>query len=130
MFFLWAFCLIWAMFAEFLRMARIHSFEEAEAFVCIFFGIYSIVFAFAWWTIFVNKPASKRWAIAANLIFAIPPVPELIAASWHWRVWHGFVESERYWWVATLIGLVGIITFSIPYHGQRREAQVPVDVLP
>jgi hypothetical protein len=130
MFFLSAFCLIWAISAGLLRMARTHSFDGADIFVYTVFGIYSIVFAFAWWTIFVNKPVSKQWAIAANLILAIPPVPVLIAAFWHWRIWRGFVESERDWWVATLIGFVGIVTFSIPYHGQRRKSQMPVDVLP
>jgi hypothetical protein len=84
-------------------------------------AIYSIVFGIAWWMIFRGKPALKQWAIAANLIIIFTYVPALI--SWNWR---GVLKDELQWWPAILLGIFGIIIFSIPYHGRRHKSQIPV----
>lgn len=127
LFFFFAFSWAVAISSSILRMVRTHSFDGAGSFILAFFFAYSIVCAFAWWTIFTNKPSSRRWAIAGNVLFAIPPDPSLILLVWHRQGWHSLVESERSWWVATLVGIFGMIVFSIPYHGWRHKEQIPAE---
>lgn len=119
-FFLFAPCGLYVVTTAFLRMARTHSFNLVDIFTWTLMGIYSIVLSIAWWMIFTDKPASKQWAIAANLIIVNPYLPGVII-GWRWQVWKGIFNSERDWWPASVIGVVGIIIFSLPYHKWRTE---------
>jgi hypothetical protein len=83
---------------------------------------YSIVLGIAWWMIFRGKPASKQWAIAANLIIIFTFVPALL--TWNWQ---GVMKAELQWWPAILFGIFGIIIFSIPYRGRRHKPQIAVE---
>jgi hypothetical protein len=78
------------------------------------FAVYSIVWFIAWWMILREKPAAKRWAIAANLILIFTYLPGIVTGTWQ-----GVLKAERVWWPFILIGIFGIIIFSIPYHGWR-----------
>lgn len=75
---------------------------------------YSIVWTIAWWMILRKKPTANRWAIAANIIFIFDYFPLLAFGNWR-----GFLAAERAWWLFILVGIFGIIIFSIPYHGWR-----------
>jgi hypothetical protein len=75
--------------------------------------IYSVIFGIAWWMIIRGKPTLKRWAIAANLIFIFFYFP---AVFWNWR---SVLIDEFNSWPVIIIGIFGIIIFSIPYHGWR-----------
>ncbi|HVC48319.1 MAG TPA: hypothetical protein VND90_13835 [Terracidiphilus sp.] len=77
-------------------------------------AIYSVVWVIAWWMILRKKPAAKRWAIAANLILIFTYLPVLMFGNWR-----GFLKLELDWWQFILIGIFGIIIFSVPYHGWR-----------
>lgn len=82
-------------------------------------AIYSIVCGIAWWMIFRDKPALKRWAIAANLTFIFSYLPALVTGSWR-----DVLKAERAWWPFILFGIFGIIIFSIPYHEWRHKSQI------
>ena len=97
-----------------------HLVERDELFGFIIIAIYSIVWGIAWWMILRGKPASKRWAIAANLIFIFNYVPALVSGNWR-----GFLKAELDWWPEILVGIFGIIIFCIPYHGWRDRSLAP-----
>jgi len=100
------------------RLSRTHLVDMGAIVTSTIFTIYAVVFGFAWWMIVRGKPVLKRWAIAANIIFIILYFPVVF---WDWRV---VLKDELESWPVILIGLFGIIIFSIPYH-RRRVAQVP-----
>jgi hypothetical protein len=75
--------------------------------------VYSIVFDITWWMFVRGKPALKQWAIAENLICIFIFSPTAVV-YWNWR---GFLRAELGWWPVILIGVFGIIIFSIPYRG-------------
>lgn len=116
---------IFVVSAAFLRMVRAHSFDVAGIFAWTYYGAYFIVFAFAWWTIFRDQSASKRWAITASLIITIPPVPDLMIYCARSHGWQDFVKSERDSWPQTLFGIIGIIIFCLPYHEWRNKSHNP-----
>lgn len=72
--------------------------------------------------IFRNKPALKKWAIAANLVLIFNYVPAIVTGNWK-GVW----KAEREWWPVILIGVFGIVIFSIPYDGWRHKSLSPLD---
>jgi len=82
-------------------------------------ALYSIVWGIAWWMIFRGKPALKRWAIAANLTFVFTYLPALATGTWR-----DVLKAELDWWPIILVGIFGIIIFSIPYHGWRWPAPI------
>ena len=84
-------------------------------------AIYSIIWGVAWWMIFRDKLASKRWTIAANLTLIFTYLPALATGSWR-----DVLKAELAWWPFILFGIIGIIVFSIPYHGWRQKSQVQV----
>jgi len=88
-------------------------------------AIYSIVWGIAWWMIFRNRHASKRWAIAANLTFVFIYLPALVTGTWR-----EFVKAELDLWPVILFGILGIIVFSIPYHGWRQKPQIQASQIP
>jgi len=95
--------------------------ERSEAvftIVNIEFAVFSLVLGTAWWMIFRKKPDSKLWAIAASLAFVFTHADALIVGNWR-----GFLNLELKYWPLRLIGITGIIVFSIPYHGWRRRSQ-------
>lgn len=123
-FFTFASCGVFVVSAEFLKMARTHSFDGSDVFAWTLMGIYTIVLGIAWWTIFRDKPVSKQWAIAANLIAVNPHVPALLI-SWRWQFWQNFLQTERDWWPITVFGVVGVIIFSLPYHHWQNKRHSP-----
>jgi hypothetical protein len=100
------------------NLARTHLVDRGEIVTDITFTIYSIVFGIAWWMIVRGKPALRRWVIAANLILIFTFVPALLTKDWR-----GVLKLERDWWPVILIGIFGMIIFSIPYHGWRHKSQ-------
>ncbi|HEY2472812.1 MAG TPA: hypothetical protein VGI45_33815, partial [Terracidiphilus sp.] len=58
--------------------------------------------------------------IIANSILIVFWWPPLLIGNWRL-----FWEDERRWWPVVLVGIFGIVIFSIPYHGWRREQRVP-----
>lgn len=86
-------------------------------------AIYSVVWGMAWWMIFRGKSASKRWAIAANLILIFNYLPALATGTWR-----DVLKAELAWWPVISIGVFGIIIFSIPYHGWRHKSQIRAQI--
>ena len=84
------------------------------------FTIYSVAFGVAWWMILRGKPALKRWATAANLVLIFLYLPVVF---WDWR---GVLKDELRWWPVVLIGIFGIVIFSIPYRGWQYKSQIPM----
>jgi hypothetical protein len=102
------------------HMARTHLVDKGAFVTSTIFTIYSVVFGIAWWMIVRGKPTLKRWAITANLILIFTYFPLVF---WDWR---GVLKDELDSWRGILIGIFGIIVFSIPYHGWRHKSQIPV----
>lgn len=98
------------------KSVRTHSVPEGVISGTTGVAIYSLVSGIAWWTIFRGKPASKHWAIAANLIIAFTWFPLLAFESWP-----ALLKDELARWPAILFGIFGIIVFSLPYHGWRQH---------
>ena len=125
-FLFWSFCSVDIAFVNIRRAALAHVVDRGAIGTSTIFPIYAAVFGIAWWTILRGKPTSKRWAIAANLflIFFYLPVEFLALIFWGWRGlwdWREGLRDELEWWPFILIGIFGIIIFSIPYHGWRRD---------
>jgi hypothetical protein len=94
-----------------------HVFERRTLLGGASMAVYAIVFDITWWMFVRGKPALKPWAIAANLICALIYLP---GALFYWN-WRGFLRAELDVWILVLIGILGIIIFSIPYQGWRRK---------
>jgi hypothetical protein len=74
--------------------------------------IASIVFAFAWWTIWKRKDSAKIWGTVASLLSLLAPLPMLyFGVSVFLKTFLGF------YWPSTVLGIVGLIAFSL----QRRQ---------
>gem|GEM_PF-4772441 len=97
------------------RTMRTHSASSGDIGTYAFLTLYSVVFGIAWWMIVRGKPTLKGWAIAANLILIFFFLPIVF---WGWR---NVLTLERGWGPEALIGVCGIVIFSIPYHGWRRR---------
>jgi hypothetical protein len=102
------------------RTMRAHSASSGDIAMYTIFALYSVVFGIAWWMIFRGKPTLKGWAIAANLILVFFFLPTVF---WGWR---GVLASELGWGPEILVGICGIVIFSIPYHGWRRKPHILV----
>jgi hypothetical protein len=98
------------------KSVRIHSVPGGVISGSAGIAIYSVVSGIAWWMVFRGKPASKQWAIAANLIIAFTWLPLLASESWRY-----LLKEELARWPVILFGIFGIIIFSIPYQGWRRH---------
>ncbi|HEU5352039.1 MAG TPA: hypothetical protein VFU55_10620 [Terracidiphilus sp.] len=85
-------------------------------------AVYSIVWLMAWWMFVRKKPAAGRWAIAANLILMFPYLPGIFGGNWR-----GVLKLEIDWLPFILIGIFGVIIFSIPYHGWRGKPDVAAE---
>jgi hypothetical protein len=116
MFLFWSVIAIHVAYTDIQHSAQIHSVDKVVIFSSTVMAAYSIVLGLAWWMIVRSKPASKQWAIAANLVFILNFVPALVSGNWR-GVW----EAERQWWPVILVGVFGIIIFSIPYRGWRSK---------
>jgi len=115
MFLFWSLGSVDMAFINIRRVVRTHFVDKGAIGTSTIFPIYSVVFGIAWWMIVRGKPASKRWAVAANLILIFFYLPLVF---WGWR---GVLEDELNWWPVILMGIFGIIIFGIPYHGWRRD---------
>ena len=120
-FFIFSWPGIYVGYTNILRMVRLHRIETVGIYSNIIIAFYSIVFGIAGWMILRGKPASKQWAIAANLVIVFTFVPALVTG--HWR---DVLKLELQWWPAILFGMFGIIIFNIPYHGWRGQPPIPV----
>lgn len=120
-FFLWTCFAIQRVYLNIRSLARTQLVDRGDIISNMTIAIYSIVLGIAWWMILRSKPASKRWAVAANLTLIFTYFPALLVGNWQ-----GFLEGERDWWPVILIGIFGIIIFSIPYHGWQPKSQMPV----
>ena len=119
MFFILPPYMIHAVYTNVLRMERTHSVEKGDIVSNIAIASYAVVLGIAWWKIFRSKPASERWAIAANVTLIFIYLPGLLSGNWR-----GVLDAELEWWPVILVGIFGIIIFSIPYHGWRSKSQV------
>ena len=81
---------------------------------------YAVILVLAWWMILRDKRRLKRWAIAGNAVIVGVFLPLLMLGGWR-----AFWEDERGWFPATIVGVFGMIIFSIPYRGWRHKSQVP-----
>jgi hypothetical protein len=122
MFLCWSAALIYAFCSNIRSLVRTHSVERGDVITNVSFAVYSIVLAIAWWMILRGKPALKQWAIAANIVFIFNYLPALVTGNWR-----GVFEAEREWWPVILVGIIGIIIFSIPYKVWRYKAQIPAN---
>jgi hypothetical protein len=119
-FLFWSAITIYAVCSNTLLLIRSHAVEIGDIVSNMSIAAYAVVFCIAWWAIFEDRPASKRWAIAANLVLVFTYVPGLMTGNWR-----GVLEAEIAWWPVTLIGIFGIIIFSIPFHGWPKKVQIP-----
>ena len=104
-------------------MLHSHRVTEGDIVSTGMMATYALVFDITWWLFVRGKPAFKKWVMAANLICILPHLPAGIV-YWNWR---GFLEAERGVLGLISVGIVGIIIFSIPYHGWRHKPQIPVN---
>lgn len=117
-FFVWSLGSVYMVFINIRHLIRTELVDRGDIVTSILCAIYSVVFGIAWWKIVRGKPALKGWAIAANLILILFYFPILF---WNWR---DVLIDERNRWPQILVGLVGIIIFSIPYHGWKSKSAV------
>ena len=115
MFLIWSLGSVYVVSIGIRHLGPTRLFDKGAIATSTIFTIYSVVFGIAWWMIVRGKPALKRWAIAANLIYIFFYFPVVF---WDWR---GVLKNELNSWPVVLIGIFGIIIFSIPYHGWRRD---------
>jgi hypothetical protein len=118
-FFIMSFFIIHTAYANIHGMLQTHANERGTIIGSVTMAVYSIVFDVTWWMFIRGKPALKRWAIAANLICIFIYFPNAVI-YWNWR---GFLRAELGLWAVVLIGIFGIVIFSIPYHGWRRNSE-------
>jgi hypothetical protein len=116
MFFFFSLIAMYVVCANFAEIARSRNFQVGGIWSNLVNAAYSIILATAWWTILRRKPSSKKWAITANLVYVFTYVPGMIFGNWR-----GVLEAEFQWWPAILIGLLGIVIFSIPHDRWRSE---------
>jgi hypothetical protein len=121
MFFIMSLFMIHVVYANIHSMLQSHINERGTIIGSVIMAMYSIVFDITWWMFVRGKPALKRWAIAANLICILTYFPNAVI-YWDWR---GFLRAELHLPHVILIGIFGIIIFSIPYHGWRHKSEVP-----
>jgi hypothetical protein len=117
MFLFWSVIAIYVAYSDIQHSAQTHSVDRSVIFSSTIMAAYSLVLGIAWWMVFRGKAALKRWAIGANLIFILNYLPALVIGNWH-----GVLEAELEWWPVIFVGVLGIIVFSIPYHGLRKKA--------
>ena len=110
MFFVFSSQGLYVVYTHFSGMVRSHSAEKWEIFTWMTMAIYCMVLGIAWWMIVRGKRALKRWAIGANLILIFTWLPTIVSGNWR-----GFLDAERAWWPVILVGIFGIIIFSLPY---------------
>lgn len=115
MFFFWSVGSLYMASAEVRRLAQTHFVDIGAIAVGTTFAIYTVVFGVAWWMVARGHRSLKRWAVAANLILIFFYIP---VTFWDWR---GVLKDEVNWWPVILVGIFGMIIFSIPYHGLRRD---------
>jgi len=116
MFFGWSIGSVYIVTLNIHKLLRTHLVGRATVAAIVtstIFIIYSVIFGVAWWMVLRSSPALKRWAISANLVLIFFYFPEVF-----WG-WHGIMKYELEWWPVILLGIIGIIIFSIPYHGWR-----------
>jgi|SRR5580658_4749845 hypothetical protein len=118
LFFLWSVGSIYMVSINIRRVVRTHVADKGAIVSSILFTIYSVVFGIAWWMILRRKPALKRWAIMADLVLIFFYVPLAFFGG------QGVVKDELDWWPIILIGIFGIIIFSISHHGFRHRSQM------
>lgn len=117
LFFIWSLGSAY-MFSIIIRRTMLtHSISGADIAMCILLTLYFVVFGIAWWMIVRGKPTLKGWAIAASLILIFFFLPLVF---WGWR---GVLALELGWGPEMLIGVCGIVIFSIPYRGWRHKSQ-------
>jgi hypothetical protein len=97
-----------------------HSVGKGDIVSNAILATYAVIFGIAWWMILRHRSALKGWAIAGNSVIVFVFVPILVLGGWR-----SFWEEERYWFPAIVVGLLGTIIFSIPYHGWRYKSQIP-----
>jgi hypothetical protein len=118
MFLLWSLGSVYIVFINIRHLALTQLANKGAIATSTTFAIYSVVFGIAWWMILRGKPALKRWSIAANLIFIFLYFP---VAFWDWR---GVLNDELKSWPIIVLGIFGIVIFSIPYHGWKNRSAV------
>jgi hypothetical protein len=123
LFLLWSVGSVYMVSINILRLARMHSADKGAIVSSTLFTIYFVVFGIAWWMVLRGKPVLKRWAITANLILIFFYVPLIF---WGWR---GVLTDELRWWPIVLIGIFGIIIFSIPYGGQKNRSALSASLI-
>jgi len=119
-FFFMSLVMAYAVCTNILRIVRSHTVDSGDIFSNTICVIYAIIWGIAWWMILTGKPALKKWAAAANLVFIFTYIPALVFGNWR-----GVVKAELDWWPVILIGITGILIFSVPYNGWRQTPQIP-----
>jgi hypothetical protein len=121
MFFIMSYFIFHVAYENIRSMLQSHIAERGKIFGSVNMAAYALVFDVTWWLFVRGKPALKKWAIAANLICIFIYFPAAI----FWWDWRGFLRGELDLWPVELIGIFGIIIFSIPYRGWRNKSPVP-----
>ena len=117
MFFIMSFFIIHSAYTSIRSALQSHINERGSIIGSMIMAVYASVFDITWWMFVRGKPALKQWAIAANLICVLTYFPAAVV-YWNWR---GFLRAENHLPHVISIGIFGIIIFSIPYHGWRRN---------
>jgi len=120
MFLFWSLFGIGYVYTRIQHYVQTHMIEKEAIFTDSIMVVYFIVLGMAWWMIFRGKPAEKKWAIAANLVLIFTFVPAIVTGNWR-----GVLKDELGWWPVIVIGTLGIIVFSVPYHGWRQKPPSP-----
>jgi hypothetical protein len=117
MFFIMSFILFDAVRSNIGALLRSHPLRWAVVLTYIVMISYSAVFAVAGWKVFRGKHTLKRWAVAANLILILTYVPAIVLGDWR-----AVLRSELGWWPMILVGVFGILIFSLPYREELRKS--------
>jgi hypothetical protein len=123
LFFIWSLGSVYMVSINIRHLAQTQFIDKGAIISSPIFAIYSVIFGMAWWMIFRSKPDLRRWAISANLILILFDFP---FAFWNWR---SVLKFELNWWPEILIGIFGIIVFSIPYHGLKNRPAVDAPLM-
>jgi hypothetical protein len=97
------------------------SIGGVDIYISFVFAAYSVICFIAWWKVLRDRPTSRGWAIAANLTYIFQYAPGVIVQG----DWRDFLNAERDWWPVVLLGIFGIVVFSLPYHGWRKRSLSP-----
>ena len=78
----------------------------------LFCVVIAATFGIAWWKVWRDKVSARWWGLAASLLNLLISVGAAVLAYFFWG-WHSFVDAGCALAVPAIIGVVGIVIFTL-----------------